>query len=152
MDLHVLTHSFPTRRSADLIGGLAAPYRHLHRRHWRDDQPFLLTDVYIDERLRDRVSRGDVESKTALRLINDIPGLEIADARQTLAIGTSDMETARELSMQLNAPVAFVHPGSPEEHTSELQSLMRSSYDITCKKTIIIKLHSTTDSVFTHHH
>src|SRR3546814_1180368 len=70
---------------------------------------FRSTDVYIDERLRDRVSRGDVESKTALRLINDIPGLEIADARQTLTIGTADMETARALSMPLNAPVAFVH-------------------------------------------
>src|SRR3546814_19867 len=55
------------------IGELAAAYRHLHRRHWRDDQPFLLTDVYIDERLRDRVSGGDAERQTAVRLINDIP-------------------------------------------------------------------------------
>src|SRR3546814_11991560 len=38
-----------------------------------------------------------------------MPGLEIADARQTLTIGTADMETARALSMPLNAPVAFVH-------------------------------------------
>jgi len=96
-------------RVAYQIGELAPAYRHLHRRHWRHDQPFLLTDVYIDERLRDRVGQGDAETKTALRLINDVPGLEIADARQTLTIGTADMETAAALSMPLNAPVAFVH-------------------------------------------
>lgn len=96
-------------RVAYQIGELAPAYRRLHRRHWRNDQPFLLTDVYIDERLRDRVSREDVETKTALRLIHDVPGLEIVDARQTLTIGTADMGTAEALSMPLNAPVAFVH-------------------------------------------
>lgn len=96
-------------RIAYQIGELAPAYRHLHRRHWRDDQPFLLTDVYLDERLRDRVSQDDVETKTALRLVHDMPGLEIVDARQTLTIGTADPETAEALAMPLNAPVAFVH-------------------------------------------
>ncbi len=96
-------------RIAYQIGDLAPAYRHLHRRHWRHDQAFLLTDVYIDERLRDRIGRKDVETKTALRLIHDLPGLEIAEARQTLTIGTADMETAEALAMPLNAPVAFVH-------------------------------------------
>lgn len=96
-------------RVAYQIGDLAPAYRHLHRRHWRDDMAFLLTDVYVDERLRDRISREDIETKTALRLVHDMPGLEIVDARQTLTIGTADMETAEALSMPLNAPVAFVH-------------------------------------------
>lgn len=91
------------------IGELAPTYRHLHRRHWRDDVAFLLTEVYIDERLRDRVTQEDLETKTALRLINDVPGVEIIDAQQTLTIGIADMETAEALSMPLNAPVAFVH-------------------------------------------
>lgn len=91
------------------IGTLAPAYRHLHRRHWRNDVAFLLTDVYIDERLRDRIGQTDVETKTALQLINDVPGLEIAEAHQTLTIGTADLETAEALSMPLNAPVAFVH-------------------------------------------
>lgn len=96
-------------RIAYPAGELAPAYRHLHRRHWRHDAAFLLTDVYIDERLRDRISQDDIETKTALRLINDVPGVEIADARQTLTIGTADMETAEALGMPLNAPVAFVH-------------------------------------------
>lgn len=96
-------------RAAPPLGALASAYRHLHRRHWRHDAAFLLTDVYIDERLRDRVTQNDIETKTALRLINDVPGIEIVEAQQTLTIGTADMETAESLSMPLNAPVAFVH-------------------------------------------
>lgn len=96
-------------RVAYQIGELAPAYWHLHRRHWRHDQAFLLTDIYIDERLRGRITREDVETKTALRLIHDVPDLEIAEAQQTLTIGTADMETAQSLAMPLNAPVAFVH-------------------------------------------
>lgn len=92
-----------------MIGELAPTYRRLRRRHWRHDVPFLLTDVHIDERLRDRISRQDIETKTALRLIHDIPDLEIVDARQTLTIGTADLETAEWLSIPLNAPVAYVY-------------------------------------------
>jgi GntR family transcriptional regulator len=90
------------------LGELAPSYRRLHRRHWRDGMPFLLTEVHIDERLRDRISREDIETKTALRLINDVPGIRIVEAQQTLTIGAADMETAQALSLPINAPVAFV--------------------------------------------
>lgn len=92
-----------------LIGALAPAYRRLRRRHWRNEMPFLLTDVYIDERLRDRITQEDIETKTALRLIHDIPDLEIVDAQQTLTIGIADLETAEALSMPINAPVAYVY-------------------------------------------
>lgn len=92
-----------------MIGELAPSYRRLYRRHWRNDTPFLLTDVYIDERLRDRISQDDIETKTALRLIHDVPDLEIADAQQTLTIGIADLETAEALSIPINAPVAYVY-------------------------------------------
>jgi GntR family transcriptional regulator len=98
------------------IGELAPAYRHLHRRHWREDVAFLLTDVYVDERLRDRITQEDIETKTALRLINDVPGVEIVEARQTLTIGTADLETAESLSMPLNAPVAYVHRRAVDSH------------------------------------
>ncbi|MGX1309252.1 GntR family transcriptional regulator [Amorphus suaedae] len=91
------------------LGELAPSYRQLHRRHWRHDSPFLLTDVYIDERLRDRITQEDIETKTALRLIHDVMGTGIVDAQQTLTIGTADVETAQTLMMPLNGPVAFVH-------------------------------------------
>lgn len=91
------------------IGTLAPAYRHVRRRHWRHGQPFLLADLHIDERLRDRITQRDLESKTALRLISEVEGIEIADARQTLTIGTADIETSEALGISLDSPVAFVH-------------------------------------------
>ncbi|MCR6671419.1 GntR family transcriptional regulator [Devosia ginsengisoli] len=92
-----------------LIGELAPLYRRLRRRHWRNDTAFLLTEVYIDERLRKFLTAEDIASKTALRLVHDIPGLAIQDAQQTLIVGSADVETAAALDMQLNAPVANVY-------------------------------------------
>jgi len=91
------------------IGKPAASYRHLRRRHWRGGQPFLLADVYLDERLSPKVTDADLRSKTALKLVAGIPGVRISDARQTLTIGSADVETAAALKLPLNAPVAYVH-------------------------------------------
>ena len=43
-----------------------------------------------------------------MKLVADISGLKIKDARQTLIIGTADVETSSRLDMPLNAPVAIV--------------------------------------------
>lgn len=91
-----------------VVGEPAAGYRHLRRRHSRDGEAFLLAEVFIDERLRGRISEDDIRSKTALKLVADVPGVEITDARQTLTIGSADIETAEYLGLPLNAPVAFV--------------------------------------------
>lgn len=91
------------------IGDLAASYRHLRRRHSRHGTPFLLADLYIDERLTRHLPTKLLQNKTALRLVADIPGLKIKDARQTLTIGTADVETAEALSIPLNAPTAVVY-------------------------------------------
>lgn len=90
------------------IGRPAPLYRHIRRRHWRDGQPFLLADVYLNERLSPKVTEEALRSRTALKLVAGIPGVRIADARQTLTIGTADVETAAALHLPLNAPVALV--------------------------------------------
>jgi GntR family transcriptional regulator len=91
------------------IGEIAPSYRRLRRRHSRLGMPFLLTELYIDERVARRITKKDITTKTALRLISEIPGMQIKDARQTLTIGTADVDTARWLDIALNAPVATVH-------------------------------------------
>lgn len=91
------------------IGEPAPSYRRLRRRHSRHGAPFLLADLYIDERLSSRIPKKDLDSKTAMRLVADIPGLKIKDARQTLTIGTADIETAEHLNVPLNAPIACVY-------------------------------------------
>jgi GntR family transcriptional regulator len=90
------------------VGALAPSYRRLIRRHARHGAPFLLARLYIDERLSKRVSKKDLQSKTALKLMADIPGLKIKDARQTLTIGAADVETSKLLDVPLNAPIGIV--------------------------------------------
>ena len=90
------------------IGTLAPSYRRLTRLHTRHGAPFLFARLHIDERLSARIARRDLNSKTALRLIADIPGLKIKDARQTLIIGTADVETSARLDVPLNAPIGIV--------------------------------------------
>ena len=97
------------------IGEVAPSYRHIRRRHWRDGQPFLLADVYLDERLSPKVTAEDLRTKTALKLVAGIPGVRIIDARQTLTIGTADVETAAALQVPLNAPVAHVHRAAVDQ-------------------------------------
>ncbi len=91
------------------IGAPAPRYRHLRRRHWRQGQPFLLTDVWLDDRLSALITDEDLVTKTSLRLVAGLPGVKIAEARQTLTIGSADVETAASLQVPLNAPVAHVH-------------------------------------------
>jgi len=98
------------------IGTVAPRYSHIRRRHWRDDQPFLVTDVFLDERLRAKVTAEDLRGKTALKLAASIPGVRITDARQSLTIGTADIETATALQLPLNAPVAHVRRAAVDQH------------------------------------
>jgi GntR family transcriptional regulator len=97
------------RRVPHPIGKLAPSYRRLRRRHSRRGVPFLIAELYIDERLSRRMTRSVFITKTALRLIADIPGIRIKDARQSLTIGTADVETAQALNVPLNAPIACVY-------------------------------------------
>ncbi len=89
-------------------GRPAPEYRHLRRRHWRHGQAFLLADVYLDERLWPKVTESDLATRTSLKLVAGLPGVKIADARQTLTIGSADVAVAAALGVALNAPVAFV--------------------------------------------
>ena len=91
------------------IGTQAPSYWHLRRRHWYNNAPFLVAEVYIDQRLEERIPEEALTTKTSMRLIADVAGVEVTDARQTLTIGTADSEMSHLLDMPLNAPVAVIH-------------------------------------------
>lgn len=110
------TASIPGAAIPDSIGEAAPLYRHIRRRHWRDGQPFLLADVYLDARLSPLVTEEDLGSKTALRLVSGLKGVQVVDARQTLTIGVADVESAAALQLPLNAPVANVHRAAVDQH------------------------------------
>lgn len=90
------------------VGTMGQNYRHLTRRHSINGKPFLIADVYIEERLAKKLNPADLNSKTALRLVAGIPGVKITEARQTLTIGAADIETSRLLDVLLNAPICHV--------------------------------------------
>lgn len=91
-----------------MIGNLAPFYQHWRRRHWRNGKPYYLGDVYIDERVCERIAPESFETKTSMRILRELPGLEIAAAHQTLTLGSADPALADLLQLPLNAPVAHV--------------------------------------------
>jgi GntR family transcriptional regulator len=93
----------------DLEDGTPAPaYKHMRRVHMRpDDSPFCLIDIYLDQRVYRRAPRA-FETRTVLPLLEELGKVKIGTARQTLTIGTADIETARHLALPLNAPIAEV--------------------------------------------
>ena len=92
----------------DFSGKLAKNYRYFRRRHWRNDEPFLLSEMYIDESVFRRVPAKTLAEKTGLQFLSEVPGLDLADFRQVLTLGSADMMTAEGLHLGLNAPVAFM--------------------------------------------
>lgn len=90
------------------VGQLAPSYRHLRRKHSRDGATFLIADIYVESTIAQTISKSAYRTKSALRLIADIPGVEIADARQILTIGSADIGIAQDLNISINDPIAFV--------------------------------------------
>jgi GntR family transcriptional regulator len=89
-------------------GKLAPKYLHLRRLHSRGGSAFLIADVYVEEGLSKKIPRSAYGSQTALSLVANLKGVTISDSRQTLTIGSADVDTAEHLGIPLNAPVAHV--------------------------------------------
>src|SRR3546814_8067106 len=106
-DLHVLTHSFPTRRSSDLLTSANFP--------------------------------SEVEDKIMYSIIHKQP--KRADIYWLVHVDVMDVPYCREYNVHTFIPNHLIRS---EEHTSELQSLMRISYAVFClkKKTQITKKHT----------
>lgn len=85
----------------------AASYVRMRRVHLRDGQPYCLIDLALDESLyRKRPAR--FRKHPVLSVMREVPGLEIASARQQLTIRSADVDEARHLSIEPGAPVADV--------------------------------------------
>lgn len=89
-------------------GEPAASYRHLRRRHSRDGTAFLMADVYIAEEVCPHIPEAAYTTMTAMRLVAELPGHRISDARQIVTIGSADLDTATHLNIPLGEAVAKV--------------------------------------------
>jgi GntR family transcriptional regulator len=88
--------------------GTPAPrYRHLRRVHSRQGEPYCVISIYLDERVF-RKAPARFRKHTVVPVLLTLAGVRVAQAWQTLAIGTADVEVARLVGMPVNAPVAEV--------------------------------------------
>src|SRR3546814_1561813 len=108
--LHVLTHSFPTRRSSDLRGATlcASPVERSH-----DDHAYANTHRDAQRYTNEYANRY---SDCDAHLYID---------RHTDVYTQSDSDRYADINIDTNRS---------DEHTSELQSLMRISYAVFCLK------------------
>jgi GntR family transcriptional regulator len=88
--------------------GRPAPRYHFMRRvHSRNGEPYCVISIYLDERVF-RMAPRRFRRETVIPVLLELPGVKIARAHQTLAIGTADVEVAGYLGIPVNAPVAEV--------------------------------------------
>jgi GntR family transcriptional regulator len=89
--------------------GTPAPrYRFMRRVHSKnDDVPYALISIWLDARIFQRAPKR-FRNETVIPLLESMPGVDIAKARQTLTISSADVETAELLRVPLNAPIAEV--------------------------------------------
>ncbi len=90
------------------IGRPATSYRRLRRRHARKGRVYMVAEVYIDAQLATKLPDEAFTTITAMRLASSIPNVRIVDARQTITIGSADIEAADLLDLPLNAPIAYI--------------------------------------------
>jgi GntR family transcriptional regulator len=99
-----------SRTDAPLLpqdGTPAARYVFMRRVHSRKQQPYCVISIYLDEKIF-RKSPKRFRKETVIPILNDMRDPVISGARQTLTIGTADLEVAKLLRIPLNSPVAEV--------------------------------------------
>ena len=90
-------------------GGRPAPgYQFLNRRHRRDGVAYLIGYAFIDSRIWARLSQDSVEHQPLIRVLNDLPGVTIRSAQQTVSVISADSEIARHLEVPFGSPVVVV--------------------------------------------
>lgn len=99
------TSATPRLNAAD---GKPAPRYHFMRRvHSRDGTAYCVISIYLDQRVF-RMAPKRFRQETVIPVLLEISRVKIASARQTLAIGSADMEVAEHLKVAVNTPVAEV--------------------------------------------
>lgn len=97
-----------SRRVDSDLGSSAGSYRHVRRRHRKNGIIYLVADVFIDERFSAAITREDLETKPALRLITSVREIEISEARQSITIAAADAVTAEQLRLPFDSTVTYV--------------------------------------------
>src|ERR1700710_2616156 len=109
-----------SRTDAPLLpeDGRPAPhYVFMRRVHSRDKRPYCVISIYLDEKIFRKCPKR-FRKETVIPILKDLRDPAITSARQTLTIGTADLEAAKLLQIPLNSPVAEVRRGFTAEDRS----------------------------------
>src|ERR1700710_411053 len=109
-----------SRTDAPLLPGDGKPAAHyvfMRRVHSRDKRPYCVISIYLDEKICRKCPRP-CRKDTVIRILKTLRDPAISSARQTLTIGTADLEAAKLLQIPLNSPVAEVRRGFTAEDRS----------------------------------
>jgi GntR family transcriptional regulator len=79
----------------------------MRRVHSRNDAPYCVISIYLAEQVFRKAPKR-FRNETVIPILKDMRDPAISTARQTLTIGTADVEVARLLGVPLNSPVADV--------------------------------------------
>ena len=99
------TERLPMLNDAD--GVPAERYVYMRRVHAHEGRPYCVISIHLDAAIFDRQPEA-FRTGTVIPLLLAMPSVRIASARQVLTISTADLEVARHLGIDVNAPVAEV--------------------------------------------
>ncbi len=88
-------------------GKPAAAYVHMRRVHAHDDRPYNVISIFVARDIFD-LAPEQFRTRTVISVLQELPQVHIAQARQTLTISTADVEVAELLRVPINSPVADV--------------------------------------------
>ncbi|MEW6266620.1 MAG: GntR family transcriptional regulator [Thermodesulfobacteriota bacterium] len=88
-------------------GKLAPAYTFLKRVHSKDGSPYGVIDIYLDERVYDK-SPFIFLKNPILPFLEKVHDLKIKNARQTLTVGSANLQAAKNLKIEVGSPVALV--------------------------------------------
>ena len=94
-------------RMTEADGVAAEKYVYMRRIHSRQGRPYCVIDIYLDAAIFAKHPTR-FRKETVIPLLMTMPTVKIVTARQVLTISTADLEVARHLGINVNAPVAEV--------------------------------------------
>lgn len=91
----------------DADGVAAEQYVYMRRIHSHQGRPYCIIDIYLDASIFGR-HPARFRKEAVIPILMAMPSVKIVSARQVLTISTADLEVARHLGINVNAPVAEV--------------------------------------------
>ena len=88
-------------------GVAAEKYVFMRRIHARNGQPYCVINIYLDAAIFAKHPTR-FRKETVIPILMGMSSVDIVSARQVLTISTADVEVARHLGINVNAPVAEV--------------------------------------------